>query len=81
MSPETAIPLIAIVCVILAFALYSRELHRQIARQKYIRCIYRFKVYALLTSLLDDVYSKTYSRYCRRMEKWLSLAKQYRSKM
>lgn len=31
--------------------------------------------------LRDDVYSKTYSRYCRRMEKWHSLAKQYRSKM
>ena len=81
MSPETTIPLIVIVCVILAFALYSRELHREIARQKYIRCLYRFKVYALLTSLRDDVYSKTYSRYCRRMEKWHSLAQQYRSKM
>lgn len=81
MSPETIIPLIVIVCVILAVALYSRELHRKIARQKYLRCILKFKVYALLTSLRDDVYSKTYSRYCRRMEKWLSLAKQYRSKM
>ena len=81
MLPLTVTLSIVVVCLALAFVLYDYDAQKALARQKYKRCKLKSTIYKVLLDSYSSVHSKSYSRTRRRLEKWRSLAKFYKSKM